>query len=170
MTPFRTGLVGCGKVGHTHAAALAALADSQFAAVCDRNADRAQGFAAQYGVTPYTDVRQMVEREKLEVVLVCTPHPAHAAPAVAAMQAGAHVLVEKPMATSLADCDAMMAAAQTSGVLLSVISQRRLYAASQRVKSAIDAGKIGQPILGSVVLLGCGLWGRSRSFKAITPT
>ena len=154
MTPFRTGLVGCGKVGHTHAAALAALADSAFAAVCDRNAERAQAFATQYGVTPYTDVRQMVEREKLDVVLICTPHPVHAAPAIAAMQAGAHVLVEKPMATNLADCDAMMAAAQTSGVLLSVISQRRLYASCQRIRTAIDAGKIGQPILGLIVLLG----------------
>jgi UDP-N-acetyl-2-amino-2-deoxyglucuronate dehydrogenase len=154
MTSFRTGVVGCGKVGHTHAAALAALPDSAFAAVCDRNADRAQAFAAQYGVTPYTDVRQMVEREKLDVVLVCTPHPVHAAPAIDALKAGAHVLVEKPMATSLADCDAMLAAAQDSGVLLSVISQRRLYAPSQRVKAAIDAGKIGQPILGLIVLLG----------------
>lgn len=154
MIPFRTGLVGCGKVGHTHAAALAALPESEFAAVCDRSAERAQAFAAQYAVRPYTDVRQMVEREKLEVVLVCTPHPVHAAPAIEAMQAGAHVLVEKPMATRLADCDAMLAAAQAAGVLVSVISQRRLYAPCQRIKAAIEAGKIGQPLLGLIVLLG----------------
>ena len=151
---FRTGLVGCGKVGHTHASALATLAESEFVAVCDRMADRAQAFAAQYDVTPYTSVQQMVERENLDVVLICTPHPVHAAPAIEAIRGGVHVLIEKPMASNLADCDAMIAAAKSAGVSLGVISQRRLYAASQRVKTAIDDGKIGQPILGCVVLLG----------------
>ncbi len=122
--------------------------------MCDRTEERAHAFATEYGVTPYTDVQQMVEREHLDAVLICTPHPAHAAPAIAAMGAGAHVLVEKPMATSLVDCDAMLAAAQQAGVLLSVISQRRLYTPSQRIKAAIEAGKIGQPILGLVVMLG----------------
>jgi UDP-N-acetyl-2-amino-2-deoxyglucuronate dehydrogenase len=154
MTPRRTGLVGCGKVGHTHASALAKLAESEFVAVCDRLDERAKAFAAHYGVAPYTDVRQMVTRENLEVVFVCTPHPAHAAPTIEAMQAGAHVLVEKPMASSLADCDAMLAAARTTGVSLGVISQRRLYAPCQRVKAAIEGGKIGQPVLGLAVLLG----------------
>ena len=165
MTPFRTGMVGCGKVGHTHASALAALAESEFAAVCDRSAERAQAFAAHYGVTPYTSVQQMVEREKLDVVLVCTPHPAHAAPTIEAIQAGAHVLVEKPMATSLADCDTMLAAAQSAGVLLGVISQRRLYAPSQRIKAAIEAGKIGQPILGLIAMFG---W-RSKAYYRSDP-
>jgi predicted dehydrogenase len=154
MTPLRTGLVGCGKVGHTHASALATLAESAFVAVCDNSADRALVFATRYGVTPYSSVREMVEREKLDVVLICTPHPAHADPAVEAMLAGAHVLVEKPLAASLVDCDRMLETAHTAGVRLSVISQRRLYMPSQRVKAAIDAGKIGQPILGLIVMLG----------------
>jgi UDP-N-acetyl-2-amino-2-deoxyglucuronate dehydrogenase len=152
--PLRTGLVGCGKVGHTHAAALSALSESEFVAVCDRDLDRAQAFAAQYGVHAYSGARQMVEREKLRVVIVCTPHTVHAPPAIEALGAGAHVLVEKPMAVTLADCDAMLAAARRANVKLGVISQRRLYAPSRRVKAAIEAGKIGQPILGMVTMLG----------------
>jgi UDP-N-acetyl-2-amino-2-deoxyglucuronate dehydrogenase len=151
---LRTGLVGCGKVGHTHAAALRDLPDSEFVAVCDRNLDRAQTFAAQYGVHVYTNTREMVEREKLRAVIVCTPHPIHASPALEALRAGAHVLVEKPMATNLADCDSMLAAAQEANVRLGVISQRRLYLPARRVKAAIEAGKIGQPILGMVTMLG----------------
>jgi UDP-N-acetyl-2-amino-2-deoxyglucuronate dehydrogenase len=152
--PLRTGLVGCGKVGHTHAAALRVLPESKFTAVCDRNLDRAEAFAAQYGVRAYSDTQQMVEREKLQTVIVSTPHPVHAAPAIDALRAGAHVLVEKPMATTLADCDAMLAAAHEANVQLGVISQRRLYLPVKRVKAAIDAGKIGRPILGMVTMLG----------------
>jgi predicted dehydrogenase len=151
---LRTGLVGCGKVGHTHAAALSILPESEFVAACDRDMARAQAFAARYGVHAHASVREMVEREKLQVVIVCTPHPVHAPLVTEATRAGAHVLVEKPMATTLADCDAMLAAAHAAGVKLGVISQRRWYVPVQRVKAAIDAGKIGQPILGMVTMLG----------------
>ena len=74
--------------------------------------------------------------------------PLHAEPAVLAAQAGIHVMVEKPMAANLTDCDAMLRAAQKSGVTLSVMSQRRFYEPVQRIKAAIDAGKIGKPVLG----------------------
>ena len=149
-----TALVGCGKVGHTHAQALAALPESEFAAVCDVDLARAQAFAERYRVAAFDDVGEMVARARVQVVVVCTPHPLHAAPAIQAAEAGAHVLVEKPMAASLKDCDAMLAAADKAGVKLGVISQRRLYEPVQRVWAAIDAGKIGRPVLGVVVMLG----------------
>src|SRR5438874_2234961 len=84
----------------------------------------------------------------VEAVVVGTPHPLHAEPAVRAAEAGVHVLIEKPLAANLADCDAMLAAARRSGVTLGVISQRRFYEPVQRMKDAIDAGKIGRPALG----------------------
>ncbi len=154
MSKIRTAIVGGGKVGHTHAAALAALPASEFVAVCGRDPGRTAAFAARYGVRPYTDAGQMVRAEGVEAVIVCTPHPAHAGPAIAAMQAGAHALIEKPLAASLADCDAMLAAAASAGVQLGVISQRRWYPPVRRVKDAITAGKIGRPALGTVVILG----------------
>ena len=90
----------------------------------------------------------MLREARVEAVLVCTPHPLHAEPAIQAAEAGVHVLVEKPLAASLPDCDAMLAAARKAGTRLGVISQRRLYEPVRRMKDAIDAGKIGRPVLG----------------------
>jgi UDP-N-acetyl-2-amino-2-deoxyglucuronate dehydrogenase len=93
-------------------------------------------------------------------VLITTPHPAHALPALQAMALGAHVMVEKPLASSLEDCDAMIAAAKKGDVKLAMISQRRLYAPVQRIKQAITAGKLERTILGTATMFG---W-RSREY------
>jgi predicted dehydrogenase len=150
----RTALVGYGKVAHTHAEVLRALPESEFVAVCGRRLDRVAAFAAQHGVQAYTDLRTMIGDAAVEAVVVCTPHPAHAGPVLVAAQMGVHALVEKPLASSLQDCDAMISAARATGVKLGTISQRRLYAPVQRVKAAIKAGKIGKPVLGIAVMLG----------------
>ncbi len=154
MERLRTAIIGCGKVGDTHAMALQTLPESEFVAVCSRGADKAQAYASKYGVRPYQDVQQMVRDAGVQAVIVCTPHPAHAAPSIAAAEAGAHVLVEKPLASSLKDCDEMIAACRAAGVRLGMIAQRRWYPSVRRVKQAIDAGKIGRPILGMVTMLG----------------
>ena len=154
MLPLRTALIGCGKVGHLHARALQSLPEAHFVAVCGRDAERTQAFAREYGVSAFTDLTEMIERARVQVLLVCTPHPQHAAPTIAAAERGVHVLVEKPLASSLADCDAMLRAARTSGVTLGTMSQRRFYAPCQRLKRAIDEGKIGNPILGVVAMYG----------------
>jgi predicted dehydrogenase len=93
-------------------------------------------------------------RAGVQAVVVATPHPAHAAVTVPALRAGAHAIVEKPLASSLEDCDAMIGAARESGRTLAMISQRRLYAPVQRVRRAIDAGRLGRPVLGTVTMLG----------------
>jgi UDP-N-acetyl-2-amino-2-deoxyglucuronate dehydrogenase len=154
MEKVRTALIGCGKVGHTHAKALYTLPESDFVAVCDRDPLRAQAFAEQYHTRAYSDVQEMVANAGVQAVFISTPHPWHASPAIQAAQAGAHVMVEKPMAASLRDCDAMLAAADKAGVKLGVVSQRRLYEPVRRIKTAIEAGKIGRPVLGTVVILG----------------
>lgn len=154
MTRLRTGIIGCGKVTDLHASALAHLDVADFRAVCSRSAEKATQWARKYGVRGYADVSHMVAAETLDAVIVCTPHPMHAAPAIAAMRSGAHVLVEKPLASSLADCDKMMAAAEEFEVVLGTVSQRRFYQPCQRIRAAIDAGKIGQPVLGVVNMFG----------------
>ena len=148
MKKVRTGLIGCGKVGQIHAAALAGLAEADLVAVCDASAERARACAARYGVRAFTDVSALLESAAPEAVLIGTPHPLHAAPTLLAARAGVHVLVEKPMAASLADCDAMLAATRKAGVRLGVISQRRCYEPVRRMKQAIDEGRIGRPVLG----------------------
>jgi predicted dehydrogenase len=147
-------LVGAGKVSHLHAAALRALPESEFVAVCGRPTPGLAAFAAKYGVRAFTDVGEMIRSAGVQAVVVCTPHPAHAAPTIAAARAGVHVLVEKPMASTLADCDAMMAAAEAGGATIGVVSQRRFYPACQRIRRALDAGSLGPPVLGLAALLG----------------
>src|SRR4051812_41389802 len=148
MKPIPTALIGCGKVGGLHAAALSTLPESTLVAVCDASLDRAEQFATRYGGQPFRDVSRMVRESGAEAVFICTPHPLHAEAAVAAAEAGLHVMVEKPMAACLSDCDRMLEAAKKSGVTLSVMSQRRFYESVRRIKAAIEAGKIGQPVLG----------------------
>ena len=144
MKPVRVGLVGCGKVGQIHAAALRSLPEAEFVAACDTHPNR----AASFGVRAFSNVATMLRDGGVEAVLIGTPHPLHAEAAVLAAEAGVHVLVEKPMAATLADCDAMLAAARKSGSTLGVISQRRFFEPVRRMKAAIDAGKIGRPALG----------------------
>ena len=154
MDKIRTALIGCGKVGHMHAHALKNLPSSDFTAVCDNDINRAQAFAAEYGVKAYSDVDEMFADAQIEMVCICTPHPLHAGPAVKAAKAHVHALVEKSMASTLEDCDAMINAAKENGVLLGTMCQRRFYAPSMRLRKAIDDGKIGKPILGVATLLG----------------
>jgi len=153
MNRLKTAVIGYGKVAHIHAEALASIPESEFVAVCGRDAGKARAFAEPYGAKPFTDVEEMVGAG-VQAVVVATPHPAHASVTTAALRAGAHAIVEKPLASSLGDCDAMIAAAREGGRTLAMISQRRLYAPVQRVRQAIDAGKIGRPVLGTVALLG----------------
>ncbi len=151
---YRTGIIGCGKVAHLHAKALQNLPESDFVAVWSRTPSTVDKFSEQYGVNPYTDISQMVQQEALDLVIICTPHPFHRDPTNQAMVAGANVLVEKPLASSLEDCDSMIGTAEKCGKTLGVISQRRWYAPVMRVKQAIDHGKIGIPILGTINMLG----------------
>jgi predicted dehydrogenase len=147
VNKVRTALVGCGKVGQIHATALKQIPEAEFVGACDADLGRAKSFAALHDARAYDDLAVMIREERVEALLIATPHPLHARPTILAAQAGVHVLVEKPMAASLADCDAMLAAARQSGTLLGVISQRRLYEPVQRIKTAIDDGKIGKPTL-----------------------
>ena len=146
---IRCGIVGCGKVADLHAVALRETVQAEFVAVCDTDIDRARRFSQRYGVTPYSSVEEMISKCGIDALMVCTPHPFHEQPTVAAAKAGVHVLVEKPLASTLDACDAMIDAADHGGAKLGVVSQRRFFAPVQRMKRAIDSGKIGRPILGT---------------------
>jgi UDP-N-acetyl-2-amino-2-deoxyglucuronate dehydrogenase len=154
MEALRTAIVGGGKVAHIHAKALGCTPESRFVAVCGRDLARTQKFAATYNVKAYCDVEEMIGSEGVQALTICTPHPLHALHAVKALKAGVHVLVEKPLASSLADCDAILDAAKASGAKVGMVSQRRFYAPCARVKQAIVEGKLGRPILGSVAMYG----------------
>jgi len=154
MKNYQLAILGCGKVAHLHAKAIGNLPNATLAAVWSRTAASAEQFAATYNVKAYGDITTMVKEQQIDLVIVCNPHPFHKEVAIQAARAGANVLVEKPLASTLADSDAMIAACREAGVKLGVVSQRRFYAPVQRIRQAIDAGKIGTPALGTINMLG----------------
>ena len=151
---YKTGIAGCGKVAHLHAKALKNLELSDFVAVWSRTPSSALRFADQYDVKAYDNLQEMVIEQKLDLVIICTPHPFHRDPACEILNAGSNVLIEKPLASSLQDCDAIIKTAYQNNKKLGVVSQRRWNMPVIRVKKAIDEGKIGTPILGTVNVLG----------------
>jgi len=153
-SPLRTALIGCGKVGLTHADTYQMLSKSKLVAVCDNNLERAKEFGDQYSAAPFADVNTMLERTNPQLVSICTPHPAHADAIVAVAEKGIHVLVEKPLAPDLQGCDQAISACSKHGVRLGVISQRRFYQPVVRMREALLAGKIGFPILATLVVMG----------------
>lgn len=154
MEKLKTGIIGCGKVGDFHAKAFAALENSEFTAVCDNNIERARAFADRYGVKAYDDIEAMIRECGLDVVSICTPHPLHANPAVVAADCGCNVLIEKPLASSLEDCDRIIEAGDRNHVTIGTMVQRRFYRPCMRIHQAIEDGKIGRPVLGMVTMLG----------------
>jgi predicted dehydrogenase len=159
----RIGLFGYGKVAELHAKAIQALPNGTLAAVCGRNRERRDAFAAKWGIASRETPAGMVKNDGVDAVIVSTPHPQHCAATVAALEAGCHVIVEKPMAVSIAECERMIAAAETAGRQLSVMSQRRWFPACVRIKKAIEEGKIGKPMLLQVTILG---WRDEQYYKS----
>lgn len=151
---FNIAILGCGKVAHLHAKAIKNRPNANLTAVWSRTTETAQKFAEQYNTTAFVSISEMIKKASVDLAIVCTPHPFHREPTIEAAKAGAHVLVEKPLASTLEDCDAMINACNAAGVKLGVISQRRWYAPVLRVKNAIDAGKIGKPVFGTINMLG----------------
>ena len=154
MEKLRFGLVGYGKVAELHARAIAASGNSELVSVFGRDKEKREAFALKHSINARASIAEMVDKDKVEAVLIVTPHPAHKQLAIEAAQAGCHVLVEKPMAISVKECDEMIAAAQAARRLLGVVSQRRWYPSAQRIRQAIDAGALGQPSLAQVTMLG----------------
>jgi len=151
---FNVAILGCGKVAHLHAKAIKNLPNAKLAGVWSRSSSSSFRFAEKYKTKSFIDIGMMVESESIDLAIVCTPHPFHRMPSIEAAKAGSSILVEKPLASSLEDSDAIIAACKKANVKLGVISQRRWYEPVKRVKSAIDEGKIGKPVFGTINMLG----------------
>ena len=143
MTSARIGLIGAGFIGAVHARALGALKEATLVAVADPQQDRARALAAPTGGNAYADYREMLSEEKLDAVVVATPDNAHRDACIDAAKAGLHIFVEKPLATSLADCDAIAAAAEQNKVRLLVGHTLRWEPRYALAQEAIRRGDIG---------------------------
>lgn len=149
---LRFGLIGCGRVAPRHAESIAQAPQATLAAVADVRASRAERFAVQYHADPYTDYRRLIERPDIDIVNICTPSGLHAAMAIEAMRAGKHVIVEKPMALSLADANAMIRVAEETGRKLCVVLQNRYNPPMQDLKRVVESGRLGRLLLGNATV------------------
>jgi predicted dehydrogenase len=135
--PIRVGVVGVGHLGRHHARLYAALPGATLVAVADRDFDRAQKIASEYGCEAFRDASELVGR--VDAASVATPTLLHRAAAVPLLEAGADVLIEKPIAPSLADADAILDAARRSGRLVMVGHTERFNPALAALSRAVDA-------------------------------
>src|SRR5262249_15009351 len=113
----------------------------------DLNEGRAREIADKYGARVLTDYRELAARDDVDAVSICTPDFAHAAPALAMLEAGKHVLIEKPMTTDVDEAARIVAAARRSGVKAMVDFAQRWNPSNLTVKEAIIAGELGRPFM-----------------------
>jgi UDP-N-acetylglucosamine 3-dehydrogenase len=145
MNTVRVGVVGLGWFGEKHLQVLRQLPNVEVVAVCSRTASRAKEIGKRYGVKKtYTDWKEVAKDPGMDAVLVATHLPDHRRPVVAAAEAGKDVFVEKPIAPTLEDADAMISAAEKSGVSLMVGHILRFENRYAQAKAAIEAGRIGR--------------------------
>lgn len=144
---IKIGIIGCGKIAQIrHIPEYEANPDAKLHGFFDVNQERAKEIAVKYGGIAYESYQQMLEDPEIDAVSVLTPNFTHAEISIAALKAGKHVLCEKPMATTLADCEAMAATARETGKKLMIAQNQRLAGAHRKAKELLDSGAIGDVI------------------------
>jgi predicted dehydrogenase len=160
MAPLRFALIGAGNIAKIYVQAFAAIPDAQVTVVCSRTQATGEALAATCGAIWLPDYRAAVARPDVDVVVVATPSGSHGEVAVAAAQAGKHVLVEKPLEITLARADAIIEAAQQAGVVLACVFPLRFAAGVGHAKAAVEAGRLGRLTLADVYVK----WYRPQSY------
>jgi len=147
------GVIGTGVWGETHLMAYSTHPNAKLACICDLDEELLKQRAHQYGAQSYTtDYRELLARDDLEAVSIVTPDFLHREIALAAAEAGKHILLEKPMATTVEDCQAMLEATAKAGVKLMVDFHNRWNPAMWETKQAIENGELGEPQMMTVRL------------------
>lgn len=145
MSTLRVGVIGCGSIARKrHLPEYRVNEKVEIVAVCDLLAERAAETADEYGAASYTDYKELLQHPEIDAVSVCLPNYLHAPVTIAALEAGKHVLCEKPMATSIEEAEAMNLAAKKFGKTLMIAHNQRFVASHQRAKELIDIGEIGK--------------------------
>jgi UDP-N-acetylglucosamine 3-dehydrogenase len=145
MSKIKVAVIGCGAISkHRHIPEYGWNPQVELVAFCDPILERAEHYAKEYGGKAYSSYEDMLKQVKVDAVSVCTPNYLHATVAIAAANAGAHVLVEKPMATTEEEGLAMIAAARNNGVMLMVGHNQRLMPPHVKAKEILKTGKLGK--------------------------
>jgi UDP-N-acetylglucosamine 3-dehydrogenase len=145
MSKLKVVVVGCGSIAqYRHLPEYAANKNVEIVAVCDVNEERLQNVAEYYNTKAYTSYEEMFANETFDIVSVCLPNFLHAPVSIAASNAGAHVLCEKPMATSKKEAEAMIEAAKQNGKKLMIAHNQRFVPSHQKAREIIESGKLGK--------------------------
>ena len=144
MSNLKAGVIGAGGMGSTHARGWARAEGFTLAGIADIDFPKAEALAGKYGATAYASVEALLE-SGIDAVSVCLPSNLHRLITEQALAAGCHVLCEKPMALSVADADAMIAAAKAAHKLLSVAQVVRFFKEFENAHRLVDSGAVGAP-------------------------
>ena len=157
MSFLNFALVGCGRISkrHSELLGLQQIRNAKLVAVCDVVAEKAEKIAQNFSVPHFMDMHAMMRSVAIDVVVVLTESGNHAKHVVALAPYGKHIVVEKPMALTLDDADAMIRACDESGVKLFVVKQNRFNVPVLKLRSALDAGRFGKLVLGTVRVRWC---------------
>ena len=158
MAKVGIGVVGCGGMGMALAQGVAGLESAAVVAAYDAAPERAEALAAKHGGRACRDYAELLGDPAVGAVVVASPQFAHAENTIAAAEAGKHVFCEKPMAVTLEDCDAMIAACSQAGVKLMIGQVCRYHAVHGKVRELVRSGEFGRPVCMTVHRLG-GPWG-----------
>ena len=147
MSLLKIGIIGCGGIATAkHLPALSKIKEIEIVAFCDIKVEKAKSAAATYGSADarvYDNYQELLKNEKLDVLHVCTPNRSHSEISVAGMEAGCHVMCEKPMAINEAEAKKMVEAATRTGKKLTIGYQSRYRADSQYLKAECEQGELG---------------------------
>lgn len=152
---LKVGIIGCGNIFTMHATSAHHLPNAQLVGVCDIKKDRADKAAEKYNVKAYYDYKELIDKEKPDVVHVCVPHYMHPIISRYAIEQGVNVLCEKPMSIEYDDGEENVRLAEEKGVKYGIIFQCRYNDTSKLIKEYIDNGKLGKVISARVVLTWC---------------
>src|SRR5438477_7836672 len=150
-------IIGCSAIAKKHAESLRRIADVELVSVCDLDESRARKLAEEYRVKFYTDYHRMLNEEEVDVVTVLTPSGDHADRILDLLQYRKHIVVEKPMALRLIDADAVIRACDDAGVKLFVVKQNRYNKPIQALRRALDEGRFGKMVMGTIRVRWCRL-------------
>jgi UDP-N-acetyl-2-amino-2-deoxyglucuronate dehydrogenase len=156
MDDLKFALVGCGRISRKHVDAIGRAPNARLVAVCDIELAKAKAIGDKLGIPAFADMDEMVRRvPEIDVVNVLTPTGYHAQHVVRLAAHKKHVVVEKPMALKLEDADEMIMACDRAGVRLFVVKQNRYNAPVQRLRKALEAGRFGKLVMGTVRVRWC---------------
>jgi predicted dehydrogenase len=155
MQRVRFGVIGVGGMGVAHAMLIQRIEQTELAAVCSASEARTRQVAQQFGVSGFTDYRELLRSGRVDAVLVATPHPLHATIAEAAFENGVHVLCEKPLAVSISEGRRMVASAKGRGCLLGVMLQMRTEKPFRIARRAVEEGLIGELLRAHLIATWC---------------